>query len=255
MSHALSNQPTLILDGNQRAALAATRALGRGGIKVVVADPMFPSLAGTSRYCAVAESYPSPYNNKQSAIDEIGDIIDKHNIGVVMPMTDVTVDMLLRHADQLPRTQMPCPSLRNYELASDKEKILHVARKHTIPVPKSVYLPPGSMNVATPSEMTFPVVIKPRLSRFQTDSNYVATTVKVANSPDILISWLAENPWLNDVGFLLQEYIPGRGAGVFAMYDQGQALQFSDIAGSERNHLMEASASCRKALLLMKTYG
>jgi hypothetical protein len=41
----------LILDANQRSALAATRSLGKRGIPVVTGDETKDTLAGNSKYC------------------------------------------------------------------------------------------------------------------------------------------------------------------------------------------------------------
>jgi hypothetical protein len=50
----------LILDGNTRSALAATRSLGRRKVPVVVADQMKRNLASASEYCGDSFTYPSP---------------------------------------------------------------------------------------------------------------------------------------------------------------------------------------------------
>src|SRR6266478_1124462 len=53
----------LILDGNTRSALAATRSLGMKGVHVVVADVAKRTLAGASRYCSESFTCPSPASN------------------------------------------------------------------------------------------------------------------------------------------------------------------------------------------------
>ena len=50
----------LVTDGNNRAALAVTRALGTEGHAVVVAERRSPALAQMSRYCAAPATYPDP---------------------------------------------------------------------------------------------------------------------------------------------------------------------------------------------------
>ena len=50
----------LITDGNERAALAVTRALGGEQVEVIVGAESQRSLAGSSRYCRQSIAYPSP---------------------------------------------------------------------------------------------------------------------------------------------------------------------------------------------------
>ena len=53
----------LVLDGNNRAALAITRSLGKRGHKIYVGEKTSTSLAGSSRYCESSFMYPNPGNN------------------------------------------------------------------------------------------------------------------------------------------------------------------------------------------------
>ena len=50
----------LVTDGNNRAALAITRSLGKVGYDVIVGSEELPCLASTSKYCCKSFLYPSP---------------------------------------------------------------------------------------------------------------------------------------------------------------------------------------------------
>ena len=50
----------LVTDGDNRAALAVTRSLGRLGHEVIVGEKRTPALAQTSRYCGARLVYPDP---------------------------------------------------------------------------------------------------------------------------------------------------------------------------------------------------
>src|SRR3989304_1312800 len=86
----------VILDGNQKATLAATRSLGGRGLKVFVGDEGNRSLAGCSRYCHQKFSYPSPYLYPDAFHAGIQEYISGFDSAVLLPMTDVTVDEVLR---------------------------------------------------------------------------------------------------------------------------------------------------------------
>ncbi|MGI0013994.1 MAG: ATP-grasp domain-containing protein, partial [Nitrososphaera sp.] len=61
----------LITDGNERSALAVTRALGQYGIQVLVGAEGTRSLASVSRYCWQSFRYPSPYSQPSDYVERL----------------------------------------------------------------------------------------------------------------------------------------------------------------------------------------
>jgi hypothetical protein len=61
----------IILDGNQRSALAVTRSLGMKGINVTVGADVLPSLSSSSRYCGNSFLYPSPQTHPDQFFNTI----------------------------------------------------------------------------------------------------------------------------------------------------------------------------------------
>ncbi len=47
----MNKKRIVILDGEQKSALAVTRSLGKAGYKIYVGSPLSSSLAGASKYC------------------------------------------------------------------------------------------------------------------------------------------------------------------------------------------------------------
>ena len=76
-------KPVLVLDANQRSALAVTRSLGKRGIKVITADETHKSLSGSSRYSFCNFTYPTPKHNSDNFIESLCDAIKKYDIRVV----------------------------------------------------------------------------------------------------------------------------------------------------------------------------
>jgi predicted ATP-grasp superfamily ATP-dependent carboligase len=215
---------TLVLDGLQRSALAATRSLGRMGISVYVADTCSQSLAAASKYCDKNFEYPDPRNDARGMLDAIVRLVKQHDITTLMPMTDLSTHLLLSNRDSLPNVQMPCPELDYYSTASDKRRILDIACDAGIAVPESIYINSRVDFDAALANVSYPVIIKPRRSQVPTAEGYEATSVRLAHSREELVALIESAPGLVGDGFLLQEFIPGSGAGVFALYDRGRPV-------------------------------
>src|SRR5437879_4388423 len=119
----------LITDGNERAALAAARSLTRAGHAVCVATPRRVSLAGVSRGVRPRLVAPDPLTDPAGYAAEVGRIAEQEGTGVLLPMTDPSLEAVLQHREALPaRVALPFPGLGTYRAASDKAHILTLAR-------------------------------------------------------------------------------------------------------------------------------
>src|SRR5215468_10781554 len=87
----------LVLDANERSALAVTRSLGRRGIPVVAAGEATRTLAGSSRYCREHFVYPSPGVDPGAFMAVLSEEARRRAMTVVMPMGDVTTQLVLEH--------------------------------------------------------------------------------------------------------------------------------------------------------------
>lgn len=216
----------LVLDGNQRSALAMTRSLGRQGISVLVADSTPHSLAGHSRYCARECHYPSPDLDVQRFVAHLAQMIDQEGIGTVFPMTDITTATLLQHKEALGDVKLPYPAFAAYETASNKAELFQRAEKLGIPTPQTHYINTPSDLDAVFESLQYPIVIKPAKSNILVNNQWVSTEVSIAESAQVLRQRVAATPWLRDHPYMLQEYIQGQGQGLFALYNQGTPLAF-----------------------------
>ncbi|WP_446912198.1 hypothetical protein, partial [Klebsiella pneumoniae] len=77
----------LVLDAQQRSALATTRALGRHGVDVVTADSTSSTLAGKSRYSRASLVYPCPYREPDAFIAALPALASEAEVDVILPMT------------------------------------------------------------------------------------------------------------------------------------------------------------------------
>jgi predicted ATP-grasp superfamily ATP-dependent carboligase/protein-tyrosine-phosphatase len=211
----------LVTDGNERAALAVTRSLGRRGIPVYVGAETSRSLAGTSRYCRGSFVYPSPW---QAPDEYVGCLIEQarmHDASVVFPVTDLAVE-LLGEAQLRGCTTfiLPIPSLERYHSLSNKYRLMQWAQKEGIPIPETHFVTDGDVDAIIPGLDRWPVVVKPGRSLVRVHGSRRKTSVQYARDADELRRLYAEHEELREPS-LVQSRIVGQGEGVFGIFEKG----------------------------------
>jgi predicted ATP-grasp superfamily ATP-dependent carboligase len=216
----------LILDADQRSALAATRSLGRRGLVVVAADETTRTLAGASRYCRDTMVYPSPSADGGAFVEALKLAAARRRIDVILPMSDLTTRLLLEHREEFGDVRIPCPSLDAFDAVSDKWELYARARELDIPMPLTALVRSRAGLAEAVAGMAFPLVVKPRRSRMMRGGRWVALPVRYANSVEELDRILAAEGGVDDHPFLVQEYVSGQGQGVFGVYAAGKVVTF-----------------------------
>lgn len=241
-----------VTDGENRAALAVTRSLGRAGHDVFVGERHVPSLAQASRFCARSVLYPDPVAGSDEFLDRLAGLVQEHRIDVLIPVSDITTLLLTRHRDRFPAScAIPFAGGDVVERAADKVDLVRTATRLGVPVPKTVVV---CDPVRMPEhDLVFPVVVKPRRSRVRTPGGWVSCAVTYAASQGELALDLASRP-RHEFPVMLQERIVGPGFGVFACYHAGRPVAlFSHRRVRERppwggvSVLSESTALCPQA--------
>lgn len=212
----------LVTDGENRAALAVTRSLGRAGHEVVVGEKHAPSLAQVSRHCARPFEYPDPITSSDEFVESLARVTHDDRIDVVIPIADITTFLVTRHRHRFPRScAVPFADADTIERAADKVAVVQTALRLGVPVPRTVVVccPDRIPN----NDLTFPVVVKPGRSRVKTPAGWVSTAVGYAANADQLRADLASRP-RHEFPLMLQERIAGPGVGVFACYHEGRPV-------------------------------
>lgn len=224
----MATTKVLVTDGNTRAALAITRALGRDNCEVIVGAEKHPCLASESRFCAGKVTYPNPLKDYQSYLGCIARILENVRPDVLLPVTDVTTMMAAENKNRLEKLcAIPFPDYDAVERAADKSGVMKLAEKLDIPVPKTIYVSDireVKQAAFECSTIGYPVVIKPARSRVRDGNEWKSHGVKYADDAGQLRRILQG---LSDEGgfpVLLQERIVGAGAGLFLFMDEGEAV-------------------------------
>lgn len=215
----------LVLDANQRSALATTRSLGRRGVSVYTADETADALAGCSRFSQGYLPYPSPGAQPEVFIRQIQQYVAQHRIGMVLPMTEMTTELLLRSQTSFPDVVLPFAPLPTIEALSNKSALLRLAQSLTVPIPETWFVETLS-DLPDLHQLPYPLVLKPSKSWVQVDGQWQRAAVQIAGNPEVAQQLIASDPVFQQHPFMLQRCIPGTGQGVFALYDRGQALAF-----------------------------
>lgn len=213
----------LVTDGNQRAALAVTRSLGSKGIRVITADVLPKTLSSASKHAYSSETY-LPHDDIPAFIKSIKDIVSRHNIQVIIPITEISLFSLLQHRNEFPSAVMPFDSYEKISLLSDKAKLIEHCTKLDISCPKSLYFESGSEAIHTDLSLEFPIVLKPYRSRIFENDHWISTSVKYAHTEEEFRNMCMNDPVFSSHPFMIQEYIEGFGQGIFLLFDHGKPI-------------------------------
>lgn len=208
----------LVLDADQRSALAIIRSLGRQGLTLVAGDHVAAPLGAASRHASDSVRYPNPAESPGSFVREIAAIVGRLGIDTIIPASDLTTMLLASQPDLQQVVRLACPAAGPYEALSDKAHLLDIARKVGVRAPETrVALGAAEIKEAARS-FDYPLVLKPARSRCLLNERVVSTSVVTVRTPDQLDATLARLPWLDQIPYLVQRFVPGEGAGVFALH-------------------------------------
>jgi len=217
----------LILDANQRSALAVIRSLGRiKNIKIYAADSITETIGGSSKFCHRYLTHPCISNEPQAFIDWLKCTLNTERIDLVFPITEKSSQLLLMlNQSSLPTIPIPFAEHQTVMSLAHKGNLIKLAEAAGVPCPASEFYH-SAHDIDHNKIRQFPVVIKPCLSQIWQEDHWLDTAVQIAHSEEQLEGFLTSSPWLQSHDFMLQEFIPGHGAGVFALYNQGDPVCF-----------------------------
>jgi predicted ATP-grasp superfamily ATP-dependent carboligase len=210
----------LVTDGNQRSALAATRALGKKGLSVAVAEGIAQSLSSKSKYCRRAIVYPPPAEERQAFQQAVLEEVDKRSYQVLFPMTDLVITSILEIREKLAQfVKVPLPDEVAYHTATDKSRLLKLAQKLNIPIPKTFFVNELSQLEEIAQKIPYPLVIKPSYSGMFCENEWKSLGVEYAFSPEELLE--KYKIIHRKIPFpLIQEKIEGKGYGIFLLFHE-----------------------------------
>ncbi len=204
----------LVTEAQLRHSLAVIRSLGRRGIYVAAADKTRFSTGFFSKYCKRRVVYTDPEKNEKKFIREMLDEVKAHNYDVFMCLTHDIIFHISKHRKEFEKyTRIPVVEHKKLVRANNKKKILLLAQKLGIPVPKTRFVKSTADVEKLKDKLEYPIIIKPVNS---TGSRGLAL---VKSSSELARKFAESERQFGEC--MLQEYIPpgGDALGVSLLFD------------------------------------
>lgn len=213
----------LVLDGQTTQALACVRSLGRAGHEVLVASTRRRPLAAWSRYCGAHFRLAAESIDAFAALREWA---AARGVTLVLPATERACLLLNAERERWEAAGIApgCPPDTMLLQAFDKVRTLEIAAECGVRTPP--WRNPQSLAEcrAAAAEIGYPIVLKSRFSNARVGETFIpdrgTTYVRGPAELDAAVLARRQGPhWP-----LIQGFVPGRGAGVFALASRGRAV-------------------------------
>lgn len=213
----------LVLDGATTQALACVRALGRSGSTPLVAAVESWPLAAWSRYC---HSRYRLIDETRSSFAALRDWAVAEGVQVVLPETERSCILLNAERTEWEGAGITigCAPEEMLMCAFDKAYTWQFAEACGVRLPGHFVPTTISDGQAAAEQMGYPVVVKPRFSHYWTGERFISGhgTHYARNRAELETALRAcrqDQFWP-----VIEGYVPGRGKGLFALYNHGTPL-------------------------------
>ncbi len=217
----------LVLDGNENQAVAAVRSLAAAGHRVLVGASTAWSKAGWSRHCRGTFRYPAPQQDADAFVERVTEVAGREPGTLVLPMTERTTLPLSAQRTRVLAAGglLVLPSHATILRAFDKQATTELARGLGLRVPETRVITAAEELGALREAIPFPLVLKPRQSEEWSTAGALKATgaPRYARNQAELVSAYAELRQRCSA-VLVQEFIPGTGAGYFCVMEQGHPI-------------------------------
>lgn len=219
----MSGERILLTDADDRATLAAARALVAAGYEVHVVARGRLSLAGASRSVHPHVVTHNPLDDAAGYAGAVGRVAERIGAALLLPMTDQSIEATLQHRSLLPSyLRIPLPDLRSYQKGSDKIALLELAEAAGFATPPSLVLQSKDSVPSVPHSW-FPIVLKPHRSVVLDGGRRRKVGVSVVDRADQLSEALHALP-AGAFPILVQQRVEGVGEGFFALRWEGRRI-------------------------------
>jgi len=221
---ALSRPTILVTDAGRGSAITIIRSLGRRGWRVIAADARPRSAGFRSRYAHDQLVYPPPESAPRQFVETLLDAVRRHGVDLIIPVTDAAILPIAEaraEFDALCRVAIPPDAA--LESVTNKAKTLDIAKRLGVPIPRTHTVTTVEQAIDHGSELGWPVVLKPQVSRLHHPGLSIEKLSVVYAENEIR---LAEQmgQFASRCPVLLQEYCVGEGYGVELLMHEGRPL-------------------------------
>ena len=214
---ATTRRTVLVTDGEQRAALAVVRSLGRAGHTIHVCSKSGYSLAGASRYVTREHQVADALTEPDQFVRDIRMCVRDAYIDTLIPISEASLLAILPVRATLEGVLIPFTDFDRFRSISDKAAVLAAAQEVGIAIPaqQRVDSAAAAEKLALGS-LSYPIVVKPARS----------VSGEVTSRQKFSVTHAANEAELRDVlrnidaqayPLLLQQRIIGPGVGIFLL--------------------------------------
>lgn len=201
----------LVTDGQTRSALAVARSLGQHGVRVVCGESTRLAAAFASKHVDERFVYPDPRVHPAAFVDALATYLRDHEVDVLLPVDHDSTALVNEHRDRLAQyAAVPVAGADRFGRLARKDFVMERAAALGVPHPRTVLPDDADEAYELASDLTFPVVVKPRAS---TGSKGVQYVDDLASFRD---AYRAASEWGGRP--LVQEQIPRDGRGMGAAF-------------------------------------
>ncbi|MEO5357044.1 MAG: ATP-grasp domain-containing protein [Nitrospirae bacterium YQR-1] len=211
----------LVLDGCINSALAVTRSLSMHGVSVTCGAESVLCKTLYSKHTSRKLVYTSPERCLSGFIRDIKKELISLHYDAVFAVSDKTVLALSLKRNELEQMAgLAIAPHEPYMKALNKVDTITAAQTLAIPVPKTFFPETIQDLKLIENEIFYPLVIKPRQSEYPAGDRIVSggAPTYAANSVQLHETFRNYNSQLPLP--MVQEYIPGQGRGVFALFNK-----------------------------------
>jgi protein-tyrosine-phosphatase/predicted ATP-grasp superfamily ATP-dependent carboligase len=229
----------LVLGDDTRSFLATVRSLARHDIEVHVAPFDFSASALMSNKISGIHWLPYYLGDGREWLKEIGLLVHRQQIDLVIPCDERTILPLDRHRSEFSQVcQLAIPSRDAIEILYDKHNTRELARSVNVPVARGRLLLPHDKPQDLIDAMGLPLMLKPRRS-YDFDHLYVRSNVRVLTRAEAK-SCAFDSSMANR--FIVESFFEGFGVGVSILAKDGHVLQAFQHERIHESHLAGGSS-------------
>ena len=209
----------IITHARVRSALAATRSLGKRGIKVITADYTYPSTSFFSKYSSSYFVYPSYKQAPRQFIECLKHYIQRKGIDVLMPISEETyvISKYKNIFDGM--VKVPVAEYDKIAKANNKRYLMRFADEIGVNTPQTYTINCIEELRKIAKKIEYPAVIKLVEGRGAAGVRYVYSEEELLAKYKEVVQKFN----LNSFNYpLIQEYIPGTGYGVSMLFNHGE---------------------------------
>ncbi|MDQ3257524.1 MAG: ATP-grasp domain-containing protein [Acidobacteriota bacterium] len=215
----------IVLDGNENQAVACVRSLARAGYRVSVGAHTSWSIAGLSRDCRTAFTYPAPQAGADAFVKRIVEEAQREPGTLVLPMTERTTLPLSQNRELVYAAggRLALPPHEVVLHAFDKQYTTRLAKSLGVAVPQTVLLNELGQARQLSKTARYPVVLKPRSSEEVSRDGQVSATgtpIYARDAAELMTAYQEISRRCS--GVLVQSYVEGAGMGYFALMREGE---------------------------------